>query len=242
MAPSVSGRTNTPRSARCCVLPALLVCAWAGLMAGCGSISLGAKRTWDVPQGEPFKPGNYTDAGPLPAAIKRVAVLPLHTDDWRPGDIAAIESAFSSELSKTTRFESVPVARRDMKVRFGRESLVSSAALPPDLLSRLRADFAVDAVLFLELTHFSPYQPLALGLRAKLVAVEDGSVLWSFDSLFDSAQPGVAVAARRFQMEQARPAPPLDSTVGVMQSPARFARYVAHDTFATLPGRVAQAR
>jgi hypothetical protein len=214
--------------------------ALLSLCGGCRSVPLGSRQAWDVPQGEPFRPGNYADAGPLSASIKRVAVLPLHTDAWRAADIAAIEAAFGGELTKLGRFECANLTRRELKVRFGRETFVSSAALPPDLLARLRSDFAVDAVLFLDLTHFSPYQPLAMGVRAKLVGIEDGSVLWSFDSIFDAAQPGVAVAARQYQLEHDRAAPPLDGAVGILQSPARFARYVAHAVFATLPGRATQ--
>jgi hypothetical protein len=238
---SVFARKHNRRSFRPALLiPALLASAWLGALGGCSSLSAPPRQAWDIPQGEPFKPGNFTDAGPLPASIRRVAVLPLHTDEWRPADIAAIEASFLAELGKTARFESTAVTRREVRVRFGHESFLSSAALPPELPGRLRADFAADAVLFVDLTHFAPYQPLALGVRAKLVAADDSRVLWSFDAVFDAAQPAVAVAARKYQMENDRAAPPLDGSAGILQSPARFARYVAHDVFATLPGRATQ--
>ena len=65
------------------------------------------------------------------------------------------------------------------------------------MLDRLHADFGLDAVLFIDLTHYSPYQPIAIGVRSRLVALADTKTLWALDALFDAAQHDVAVAARR---------------------------------------------
>jgi len=203
------------------------------LLAGCRTIS----PRWDVPTGPAFEPTNYSSIGEIPSALRRVAVLPLHSDAWESAQTAAVEVSFSTELAKFERFETVAISRAQMREEFGAETVVSSAALPADVLERLRAAHGADAVLFQDLTHFSPYQPIVIGVRAKLVSTIDGSVLWSFDALFDGAQPSVAVAARDYHLQQGRPAHPLDNSSSIMQSPSRFAKYVAHAVFGTLPPR-----
>lgn len=201
--------------------------------AGCRSV----KKEWDVPTGPAFEPRNYTSLAAIPASVQRVAVLPLHSGDWPATNLATLEAAFAAELVKVARFETVAVTRAHMREEFSSEQLLSSAALPADLLDRLRASHGADAILLQDLTHYSPYQPIAIGIRAKLVATADGRVLWSFDTIFDGAQPSVAVAAREYYLSESRPAHPLNNSAGIMQSPSRFAKYVAHAVFGTLPPR-----
>jgi hypothetical protein len=163
--------------------------------------------------------------------------LPLHAAEWRAAEVAMLDAALRESLAGTERFEITPVARGELASRFGQPTFASSAALPADFLARLRTDFGADAVLFLDLTQYGPYQPVAIGLRTKLVTTAEGTALWSFDSLFDSADPGVATAARRFSAGSRRAAPAAEDNTGVLQSPARFAKYVGHAAFATLPPR-----
>lgn len=190
-----------------------------------------------MPTGPAFKPTNFSSVGAIPTSVRRVALLPLHSDSWKGDTLEPLEIAFTAELQKFERFEVVAVPRARMRDEFGAESVLSSAALPADVLARLRAAYGADAVLFEDLTHYAPYQPISIGVRAKLVSTIDGTVLWSFDALFDGAQPSVAVAAREYYLQQGRPAHPLENSSGMMQSPSRFAKYVAHAMFGTLPPR-----
>lgn len=210
-----------------------LLAAAAGL-AGCGVVGPSSSR---LSGGAVFRPQNFSDAGPLAPSIRRVALLPVHAAEWRPSDLAPLESAFAGELGKVERFELVPVSRSDLVSRFGTEAFLSSASLPGEFLQRLRDDFGADAVLFIDLTHYSPYQPIALGVRAKLVATADATPLWSFDAVFDSARPDVAEAARRYHRQKDRQPFPLEDAAGILQSPARFTKYVASAMFGTLPPR-----
>jgi hypothetical protein len=66
-------------------------------------------------------------------------------------------------------------------------------------------------------------------------------VIWAIDATFDSAEPGVAAAARNFsKLTEQNPGllKAADSS-GVLLSPQRFARFVAREVFATLPNRIA---
>jgi hypothetical protein len=225
-------------AARAAIVSAVVLGSF--LPGGCKSLSLpGISGT--APAGAAtFAPANHVHAGAIPASVRRVAVLPLHTTEWRAAELAVLDSALREALAAFERFEITPVTRAELMARFGRESFGSAAALPADFLARLRTDFGVDAVLFLDLAHYAPYQPVAIGLRTKLVTTVEGAALWSFDSLFDSAQADVAAAARQFSAGTKRPAAAAEDNTGVLQSPARFAKYVGHATFATMPPRPAE--
>lgn len=180
---------------------------------------------------------NHFEVTAIPTAVRRVAVLPLHGVGWRDSELASLDTVLREAFSRTELFEVIALSRDDLAIRFGTASFDSSGALPANLLSRLQTDFGADAVLLLDLTHFSPYQPVALGVRARLVTVAEGEALWAFDGIFDAAQADVSLAARRFSNGKKRPPAEAEDTTGVLQSPVRFARYVSAAVFESLPPR-----
>lgn len=167
-------------------------------------------------------------------------MLPLHGEQWREDVVARFDSVLREAAARTERFEIVAISRQEMANAFGERSLDSTRPLPGDLLARLQANRGVDAVLLLDLTHLASYQPVAVGLRARLVTVEEGESLWAFDAIFDAARDDVSLAARRFSNETKRPPSEQEDGTAVLQSPLRFARYAGAAMFATLPPRRAE--
>jgi len=109
--------------------------------------------------------------------MRRVVLLPLSAPVGTTTDaVAAFDAVFAAELLKENRFEVVTISRADFRRHFGRRALVSSAALPHDLLPWLQREFEPDAVVLVDLTSYRPYHPLVLGLARKL-ALMDGSRL-----------------------------------------------------------------
>jgi hypothetical protein len=161
----------------------------------------------------------------------------MHSEEWNPDDVAPIESAFVRELSQYNIFEVIPITREDLVGQFGVESYHSAAALPADFLQQFTRKLGVDAILFTDLTHYSPYQPISIGIRSKLVSARDGHPLWSFDTVFDSARPDVQTAASHYHRDLSHPAYPLEDASAILQSPSRFAKYVAYATYGTIPPR-----
>jgi hypothetical protein len=131
----------------------------------------------------------------------------------------------------------VPLSRPACARLTGARAIRSVETLPHDFLTRLVADYAADAVLFTDVTTYSPYPPLALGLRAKLVRTDNGSILWSFDTIFSATDTSVVNAARRHWLDTAPSGTPADFSITALQSPQRFAAYAASAAFATLPPR-----
>ena len=107
----------------------------------------------------------------------------------------------------------------------------------PSMLSMANR-YAVDGILQMELTHYRPYKPLQLGVRSRLVHLnESGDVLWSVDEMFDSGDKTVAIAARKYAEEYVDQPFPLQSSYSVLMSPSRYAAYVGNALFETLPKR-----
>ncbi len=215
-------------------------CRWlgaailAGLAAGCASLGHGPHP---VVQGPLFTPRNYTGVAQLPSSLRRVVLLPVAGADSIPAEtLAALDPVMAAELQLQARFEVVTLDAATLERLTGHARLLSSAALPPDLLPTLARASGADGVMFVDVTALSAYSPLALGLKARLVSVSDGAVLWAFDQLFTTGDPTMAESARRYDRVR-HPARDGDLSFTVLQSPVRFGEYAAAATFATLPPR-----
>jgi hypothetical protein len=129
----------------------------------------------------------------------------------------------------------VPVGRAQLESLFGERQFCSVELLPADVLARLREKFGVDGVLLADVTNFSAYRPVSMGVRAKLVDAATGQIRWAFDYIFDTGHSSVAEAAKRFQLQYSNRHLPLATDGGsILLSPTRFARYVANETFSSL--------
>ena len=215
----------------------------AGRLLAAGGLVLAAgcmhPNEFDAARTGPFfVPANHHGAPSL-GGVRRVAVLPVWGGGAATAETAAeLDGIVHLALQQERRFEVVPVPREWLRRTYRVEALASSAALPHDLLARLRSEFAPEAVLFVDVTVYQPYRPLGLGFRAKLAAVDGSRLIWTFDDLFMAEDATVANAARNHFLDVDRRVP-ADMTHGVLQSPSRFASYAAAAMFATLPPVVA---
>jgi len=190
-----------------------------------------------------FTATNHTGDAQLPAGFRRVILLPIAAGSVAPAESAtALDAVFTAELQRQNRFEVVTLTRADCLQRFQAEEFSSVGTLPADLLKRLQREFAADGVMFVDLTVFKAYRPLALGVRAKLATLGDGvRLIWTFDNVYSASDAAVANSARAHFVESDRGGVPADLTPSVLQSPSRFAAYVASDMFSTLPAIFAAA-
>lgn len=182
-------------------------------------------------------PVNYAAEAQLPQTLRRVVLLPISAGSVADEESAsALSPVFAAELQKRNRFEVVTLTREDLLRRFRQAEVLSTAALPHDFLPKLRRDLAVDGVMFIDLTVYKPYRPMAIGVRAKLAtAGDDVRLLWTFDNIFSAGDPAIANSARGHFIDSDRSGVPADLTPGVLHSPSKFAEYVAAQAFATLP-------
>lgn len=183
----------------------------------------------------PYAPRNFAGEARLPATLRRVVLLPAAgAAPVTPEQLRELDVILHRALELQDRFEVVRFDREDCRRRYGVDALGSASALPPGLLGDLAADFAADAVLFVDVTLDRPYRPLALGLRAKLADAKDSHLLWTFDEVVSAEDPRVAAAVRAHYAVSGAPA---DLTRTALQSPSQFAGFVAEAMFGTLPPR-----
>jgi hypothetical protein len=206
------------------------------LFAGC--LSPGEHTKDKAHEKKYFTPVNFTGDTRLPVNLHRVVLLPVYGGSIVPPETAAsLEEIFATELQKQLRFEVVRLSRADCLRRFGAPEFASVGTLPHDFLAALGRDYGADAVMFVDVTTFRGYRPLALGVRAKLATVEQTRLLWSFDETFSADDSAVGNSVRQYYGSADPSGIPIDARHGGLQSPGKFAAYVAAATFNTLPPR-----
>ena len=214
-----------------------LAVALVALLAGCAGPAF-----YDSAYRGPFFTPKNLVGEPSLGGLRRVVLLPVCGGALAPEEVVReFDPIFAAALQHENRFEVVRLSREESLRKFHAAEFSSAAALPRDFLSALRQEFAADAVLFVDLTVFHPYRPLALGLRGKLAALDGARLVWTFDNVFSTDDPAVANAARRHYLAGDRGGVPTDLSPAALQSPNRFAGYAAAAMFATLPPVIAPA-
>lgn len=200
------------------------------MVAGCSTPALDPVRS-----GPFFEPTNVVKDLTL-GGIRRVVLMPVWVGTAAPEESAAdLDPIFRQALQDENRFEVVTLSRAECRSRFGVSAIGSATALPHNLISTVQKVYGADAILFVDVTVYRAYHPLALGIRGRLAVVNNSRLVWAFDNVFSADDPRVSAAARHYFLESEHQGVPGDLTPAVLQSPSRFATYVSHATFDTLP-------
>jgi hypothetical protein len=212
---------------------ALAILAGALALAGCSTTSA---RGGHLTKPSPFVPSNHFGEASLPARLHRLVLLPV-----AGGTAASAESAAALDpivvacLQHQNRFEVVQLTRDDCRRHFLSDELSSVMPLPANFMEVLRRDYEADAVIFVDVTVYKAYQPLEIGLRAKLAMIDDSHLVWTFDNLFSTEDPSVAASATKYLQNREPVMLPSDLSPVILESPSQFAGYVVTAMFATLP-------
>jgi hypothetical protein len=203
------------------------------LAGGCASID---SQIEDL--GPVYKPTNTRGPAVWPAAIRRVAILPAHDTSGRLPTtfINAYDTTWRRTLDRSQRAEFIGLSRAQIALWTSHETYAASALLPPQLLSRIGRETDAQAVLFLDLNNCTPYPPLALSFRARLVDILTGETVWMADEQFDAASNPTARSARIYA--KAHASGRKDMTSGILQSPKLFSEYAFQAVAELLPPRI----
>lgn len=208
--------------------------ALAGL-SGCKTVSTFNSRH-DTTFGKKQEVTNvHVSEKRLPEHLRRVALLPVYKGSYDHIDMSLVEENFNQELAKRRLFELVVVEPERMEEVFGVERYSSVEPLPTSLLSKLHEIYAIDGVMLVDITYYKAYQPVGMGIRAKLLDGHTGEIVWAADELFDGANPTTSNAARKFFQTESVNQYPLQRTQSVLHSTARFSKYVANAIYDTIP-------
>ncbi|CAM2821024.1 hypothetical protein [Rariglobus hedericola] len=197
-------------------------------------------KTDGAKSGPFYTPANVQGVARLPESLRRIAILPCAgTDPQLTEDtLRNLDRILAATLTRAARAEVTPFDRDAVVHLTGRPNFVSTSVLPANFLKKVAAATGAEAILFVDATAYSPYPPLVLGLRARLVDAATGEALWNFDNIFSTSTPSVANSARAHNFgRSSATATPGDLSYTVLQNPPAFADYVASATWATLPPR-----
>lgn len=227
-------KTLPPKTARAGLLVML-----AGLVAGLTGCE--TPRAADMVLGPGQKPANvYLATNALPGQLRRVAVLPMTTDVAGAAGEHGVESltpVVQGELLAARQFELVFVTPAQLQQWTGKRAWNAEENLPPDCFDRLRQKLGCDGVLFVRLTTYRAYPPLAVGWNVKLCDTRRRAILWSVDELFDAGEAGAVNGARRYYQAHTREQSPLNDSRNILDSPRRFGQYAFATVLETLPPR-----
>jgi hypothetical protein len=109
--------------------------------------------------------------------------------------------------------------------------------LPDNFLNVLTDTYAANGALFIDLHSYSPYRPISIGVRAKLVDLKSGEFMWAIDETVDGGDASVAVAVLGFQKTKHVQALSENTSGSILQSPRMFMKFLADSIFSTLPNR-----
>lgn len=206
------------------------------LLGGCNSVTSVLEDS-GLEQPPYYTPANFRADTRLPDDVQRVAILPVYGGTVAGEEsVVALDAVLLKALQQQTRFEVVVVSREECQRLFGSPDFSSVSALPTGFLEALGKRYAVEAVLFTDLTTYQAYRPISLGLRSKLASVRDVRLIWAFDEVFSADDPRMRNSVRHFysQSDRAAPSNPLPTS---LQSPVRFGAVAADLMFRTLPPR-----
>lgn len=212
---------------------------FSALMGGATLLALSGCMSPDLTHNELGVPDypitNVFVAEAYPVDLRRVVVLPVSLDGGLPEVRQQLDATFRAELGQSRRFEIVQADRAQMQHVFGQEAFVSQESVPFGFYEHWREKYGADAVMFVDVAHYRPYRPITIGVRARLVHTESEETIWAVDEVFDAGNPQVAVSAQRFHRAYNDSPFPADMAGSVLQSPARFSKYVAWQIFQVLP-------
>jgi len=169
-----------------------------------------------------------------PPGFDRVVALPIYSSTPTGGAIHDLDEIFRSELSKVLALEVVGISRADLLAALGEEQFASTAIIPQKLVQFLQDKYAVQGIVFTDMPVYRPYRPINIAVRSKLVQIPGMQILWSANGILDSAEPGIAAAALQYA-ERNLHGPGGGAAQLILQSPRRYAAFVANGLYGTLP-------
>ena len=164
--------------------------------------------------------------------IRRVLLLPFEYTTDRDAVIDEVTEAFVVELRKVGSFE-VVVPTGDKSLLFLDQNIWAKGSVNFASALALRNKFDVDAIIFGNITHYRPYEPMLLGVKLSMISTDTGDVVWSADGVFDSNENDVAELVKQY-FENTHQKSSLYGWKLILLSMRRYSQFVANQLAETL--------
>lgn len=206
------------------------------LLLAIGVLVVGCHLSRPKPDPIPPNVNGYHLEGSQLRHLRRIAVLPVETDEY-PQDVAdTFRTALITELRSLGLFEVVAVEKQVCQ----RVRTIASAAYHERILVEVARKYRADAVLFVGVNDYQPYYPPRMAVSAHLVDAREAVTLASVDGVWDSSQATVAEVAHAYACRRAEKftLPRADLP---MRSPQMYQQFVAHQVVLAMETAVEQA-
>jgi TolB-like protein len=161
------------------------------------------------------------------ASVRRIMVLPFHSEAGISVDHNQVRDSFVAELQKLRRFEVVPLADAAREDDMLNESL-ARGRISTEAMVRLCERYALDGLFVGSVTAWRPYTPAHLGLRTQLISVHSGSSVWAVDTIFDASDRTTISDLKHYVDNTQRDDGNLHGWEMTLLSPTKFTNFVAH--------------
>ncbi len=159
--------------------------------------------------------------------VQRIAVMPFANRSNIPAASEQVQQALVAELQKSGRFEVVQVREDSQNPKA--EDVFASGKFDEEQLLHVKHRYQVQGVLFVQITHYSGYNPPQLGLSMLLVSPAEGVVISALDGLWDMRDTGVLGRARHYAGQNLAFPDSLFGDDRILDSPQTFQRFVAYE-------------
>jgi len=164
--------------------------------------------------------------------IRRVLLLPFEYNIDREAVIDEVTEAFSVELRKIGSFE-VIIPPGNKTTQNHEYEIWVKGSINLKIILALRKKYDVDAIIFGNITHYRPYEPMLLGVKLGMSSTDTGEVIWSADGVFDSNENEVAKLVK-YYFESTHQKSALYGWKLILLSMRRYSQFVANQITKTL--------
>ena len=165
-------------------------------------------------------------------SVGRTALIELDNNSNYPQISTDVTEALFQALQKKQIFGLTLVRKSNPVWKSLQLNLNKTYSL--EQLSEMRKTLNCDAVLVGTVTGFEPFPHLTIGLRLKLIDLEDGQLLWAIEQIWDTADKTTENRIRNYYSRRNFLASAtFQEKLGTVSS-LRFVKFVAFETAQTL--------
>jgi hypothetical protein len=164
--------------------------------------------------------------------VGRVALIELNNNSSYLQISVDVSEALFQSLQKKQVFGLTLIRQNDPAWRSLQLDIDSAYTL--EQLSAIRRTLDCDALLIGTVTEYRPYPHLTIGLRLRLLDLNDGMLLWALEQIWDSADKTTEYRIKDYFLFQVRSGyePLREQLVAV--SSLKFVKFVAYEVAETI--------
>lgn len=174
----------------------------------------------------------YVNQGKDISSIGRVALVELQNDSAYPQISIDVTDALFEALQKKHLFGLSVV--RSSEPDWKNLQIQPDSPYGLEQLLATRKALGNNAILVGTLTNYQPYPHMTIGLRLKLIDLNDGQLLWALEQVWDTADKATENRIKKYFERQKRPGfAPLGGQLALLSS-INFVKFVAYEVAETL--------